>query len=184
MSNLRKIQHPTKQCVVCGLTKKWKEFPVRYVNSVGVSILRSECKQCRNIPSATMNERVTKYRDRVKAGEITAPPSWNREYSYWKSVEKRYGASQEEVLAKYVEQEGLCAICLCGIEPPPSRKTHIDHCHTTMEFRGLLCGDCNCGIGYLKDDVNSLLRAVAYLRKSGGALKSTNSKVRVIRRSA
>lgn len=158
------VQAPTKVCVVCGEEKPWTEFPVRYVNDNGISILRSECKKCRNTPSATMGKRVTKYRNRVRSGEVAAPPSWNREYSYWKSVEKTYGVTQKEVLDEYRKQKGKCGICRCPIEPPPHRLTHVDHCHKTGEFRGLLCGDCNHGLGKFKDNVRNLLRAVVYLR--------------------
>lgn len=43
---------------------------------------------------------------------------------------------------------------------------HLDHCHETGKFRGWLCGNCNRGIGYLGDNVASVMRVVDYLRRS------------------
>lgn len=39
----------------------------------------------------------------------------------------------------------------------------IDHCHKTLKVRGILCGQCNGGIGLLKDDINILRKAIKYL---------------------
>ena len=40
----------------------------------------------------------------------------------------------------------------------------LDHCHETGEFRGWLCKKCNTGLGNLGDNLESLERAVTYLR--------------------
>ncbi|MDQ4024250.1 MAG: endonuclease VII domain-containing protein, partial [Actinomycetota bacterium] len=52
---------------------------------------------------------------------------------------------------------GLCAVC--GVAEPK----HVDHCHGTDEVRGLLCLNCNQGIGRFEDDVETLRRAIVYL---------------------
>jgi hypothetical protein len=41
---------------------------------------------------------------------------------------------------------------------------NIDHCHETNEVRGILCSGCNTGLGHLGDNIDGLLRAVAYLK--------------------
>lgn len=41
----------------------------------------------------------------------------------------------------------------------------LDHDHETGEFRGWLCHTCNCGIGFLGDNIEGLQRALEYLRK-------------------
>lgn len=43
---------------------------------------------------------------------------------------------------------------------------HLDHCHGSNKFRGWLCNACNLGIGKLGDTVESLERALAYLRRA------------------
>ena len=40
---------------------------------------------------------------------------------------------------------------------------HMDHNHKTGEFRGILCKDCNTGLGFFRDKINLLLEAAAYL---------------------
>jgi len=42
-----------------------------------------------------------------------------------------------------------------------------DHCHTTGQIRGLICSSCNLMLGRIHDDEAILLRAAAYLRRSG-----------------
>jgi hypothetical protein len=39
----------------------------------------------------------------------------------------------------------------------------VDHCHYTGVVRGILCRQCNSGIGLLKDNSEILARAYAYL---------------------
>lgn len=40
----------------------------------------------------------------------------------------------------------------------------IDHCHVSGKVRGRLCFNCNGGLGNFKDNVNSLERAIDYLK--------------------
>lgn len=47
----------------------------------------------------------------------------------------------------------------------------IDHCHQGGHVRGLLCDQCNRGIGLLQDDPDVLERAVAYLDPDGPPVK-------------
>lgn len=74
----------------------------------------------------------------------------------------QYGLTPADYDRMHEEQNGLCRICLRP-EPVPGRLLAVDHCHSTGVVRGLLCGDCNRGIGMFKDDPLRLLRAVEYL---------------------
>ena len=42
---------------------------------------------------------------------------------------------------------------------------HLDHCHDTNNIRGLLCKNCNPGIGQFKNSIDLLLCAIEYLKK-------------------
>lgn len=61
--------------------------------------------------------------------------------------------------------------------PPPDKcqlcnkekKTELDHCHETHEFRGWLCNNCNSGLGRFQDSVELLETAIKYLK---GELKN------------
>jgi len=53
--------------------------------------------------------------------------------------------------------------CECCGEVP--RKWTLDHDHDTLKIRGWICDRCNTGIGKLGDDVDGLLKALAYLKR-------------------
>ncbi|MEV4708088.1 endonuclease VII domain-containing protein [Actinoplanes sp. NPDC049316] len=53
---------------------------------------------------------------------------------------------------------GVCAIC--GGDDPQ----HLDHDHRTGEVRGILCFNCNGGLGQFRDDPVLLADAIAYLK--------------------
>ena len=72
-----------------------------------------------------------------------------------------YGITLDEYDEMLAKQNGGCAIC--GTNTIRGRFA-IDHCHTTGKVRGLLCFDCNTGIGKLKDDPSLLLTAYNYLK--------------------
>jgi hypothetical protein len=74
-------------------------------------------------------------------------------------VRRLYGISPAEYDALLTEQGGACAIC----RRRAKGRLCVDHCHVTGTVRGLLCSECNCALGYLKDDQASLVAALAYL---------------------
>jgi len=46
-----------------------------------------------------------------------------------------------------------------------SKLTHLDHCHKTGRIRGVLCNNCNTGLGKFYDDIELLKTAINYLQK-------------------
>jgi len=45
-----------------------------------------------------------------------------------------------------------------------SNTRQLDHCHSTGVVRGVLCWDCNVGIGKLGDTKEGVQRALDYLK--------------------
>ena len=90
----------------------------------------------------------------------------NKTTSYkWKA---RYGITPEQYMELFKIQNGRCAIC--GNEETARhtrskevQKLAVDHCHTTGKVRGLLCQDCNRGLGKFHDDPERLRKAIDYL---------------------
>ena len=72
-----------------------------------------------------------------------------------------YGLSKDQVLAE--EAKTHCPIC--GTEFTKERKSQrcFDHCHSTGQFRGVICLRCNTALGMMNDNVQSLKNAITYL---------------------
>lgn len=70
----------------------------------------------------------------------------------------KYDLTKEEYMVMLRHQGGVCAIC------QDATATDIDHCHNTLEVRALLCGNCNRGLGAFRDNIQTLTRAIAYLK--------------------
>ena len=71
----------------------------------------------------------------------------------------------------FKKQKPMCKICGKTVHKAPENSKDkknqavIDHDHKTGELRGLLCHQCNVGIGNFKDDVNILMNAILYLSR-------------------
>lgn len=76
-------------------------------------------------------------------------------------LQRRYGISQEEYQQMFESQDGVCAIC-GGVEDG-GRPLHVDHDHATGAIRGLLCRQCNHGLGNFQDQITLLENAKTYL---------------------
>jgi hypothetical protein len=76
-----------------------------------------------------------------------------------------YGITLAEFDAIFSKQEGKCAICGCALKPY-GRETHLDHKHdASTKIRGILCRNCNSGLGYFRDSPALIMQAIFYLRQ-------------------
>lgn len=78
---------------------------------------------------------------------------------------RKTGLSSEEAYSLRRMQK-TCDIC--GTDTPRGtyNQWHIDHCAVTYKIRGLLCNNCNLGIGFMGHSVDRLKSAVEYLKRS------------------
>lgn len=74
-------------------------------------------------------------------------------------LKKVYGLSVEMFDRMIIEQSGNCKICESLMVRP-----NVDHCHATGKVRGLLCHNCNAGVGLFKDSPKILISAARYLK--------------------
>jgi hypothetical protein len=72
----------------------------------------------------------------------------------------RYGIGGAEFVELVRAQGGRCLIC--GRLDPQ----HVDHDHVTGQIRGVLCFNCNGGVGQFADDPERRFAAAAYLLTS------------------
>ena len=66
---------------------------------------------------------------------------------------------------KIVELYSIGKCFICGLDKD-RRNLCVDHCHTTGKVRGLLCDNCNVGLGRFKDNITLLEKAIKYLNDS------------------
>ena len=97
------------------------------------------------------NVKIKEYRDK----------DINKDYQKEYQI-KKYNITLEEYNTMLEEQDYKCAIC--GKEKSENGKSFaVDHNHKTGETRGLLCNNCNVGIGFFKDSAEITAKATAYL---------------------
>ncbi|MEV4115852.1 endonuclease VII domain-containing protein [Nonomuraea sp. NPDC049695] len=107
-------------------------------NRAEKSGLTAYCKPCHNI---VMRE------ERIKNHGST------RNYH----LKRRYGITEDDFERMLARQGGLCAIC--KVVPG----TFVDHSHETGQVRGVLCFNCNNGLGHFGDNLVLLELAALYL---------------------
>ncbi|GAA0807083.1 endonuclease VII domain-containing protein [Spirilliplanes yamanashiensis] len=130
----------TKWCPDCRTTKPLSEFArTKARTKARASGIHTYCLPCHNA-------RGRESKQRLHGG--------SREYH----LRRRYGIGQVEVDELLEAQGGRCAIC--G-RPDPE---HVDHDHRTGWVRGILCFNCNGGLGQFRDDPGLLGEALTYLK--------------------
>lgn len=92
-------------------------------------------------------------KDRIKYDRI-------RRKSYLK---RRYNITFEQLEQMKTAQDNRCAIC--GNIFKDSKDTHIDHDHKNHKTRQLLCMKCNFFLGYSNENLDTLQKAIEYLKK-------------------
>ena len=73
---------------------------------------------------------------------------------------------QSKVRSKLHKENKRPELIVCPICQKKTYKVVLDHNHSTDEFRGWLCNDCNNGLGKFNDDIVLLRKAIKYLKKS------------------
>lgn len=81
-------------------------------------------------------------------------------YNHYQTLSK-YGLTPHAYDKMLLSQGHACAIC--HTTEPRGKNWHVDHDHDTGQVRGLLCASCNPGLGYFKDNPDTLMAATAYL---------------------
>lgn len=130
----------TKRCTFCKREKEIEDFSRGKSNKDG---FRGHCKKCR-----AKEERIYKllHKEQTQKQRI-------------KEKLIKYGLTIEEYIQLFKNQNGKCAIC------EKEMNLSIDHNHKNGKIRGLLCRNCNFGIGFMEDSTRLLEKAIKYLKK-------------------
>ena len=146
-------------CTRCKEKKEWSEFYLRSKVSrkTGLKLKYSHCRAC--------------HREQRR---IDYPRHRDRETDW--NLRSKYGIGKEDYDLMLLEQGGTCKICNKEghVRKKGSRKgkagtkvpLSVDHNHDTGQIRGLLCLNCNTGIGHFKDSVTLIRKALEYLEET------------------
>ena len=96
-----------------------------------------------------------------------------------KYLRKAYKITYEEYIDMYNQYQQRCHICLgpgfklCKDQKLPLA---VDPCHKTGLVRGMLCHNCNRGLGLFQDNPDYLRTAVEYLERATTISKESTPK--------
>lgn len=159
----------SKFCSKCASIKSADQFFNNQSRSDGLS---GFCKQCQNVYLAQHKDknkqRVQNYvKNNPEIVKATKKRFYETNKEHLKDIElmKHYGISLTEYNQMLKEQNCVCAICKNPESSKRKLSLSVDHDHKTGKIRGLLCGRCNRGLGYFKDNINFLTHAIKYLDK-------------------
>lgn len=142
------LQH-TKACIACLKVKPLTDY---YKNASSKDGHIGTCKACKAAQQRARRKAAGSQERYVKEAE-------RRRNNHLKA---NYGIDEMEYRRLYAAQNGVCAICKQP-ESMEGRPLCVDHSHTTGDVRGLLCSNCNRGIGLLKDSPELVRNAFYYL---------------------
>lgn len=129
----------TKVCTCCKCEKPLGDF---YKHSISRGGLRPNCKLC-------CKQYNDKWKERNRERRKETNRLWHEKNSSRVASVKRkhrYGITEDQYNRMLLSQGGLCAIC----KNPFPKTPQVDHCHTTLKVRGLLCRACNIELGFFQ----------------------------------
>lgn len=151
-------------CTKCKISKLENDFYARKPGN-----LRTECKQCTKTNVKINYGKNIEYHRAIKRERY-------KNFTRYENYSNKYGINKYKFKELVVIQNGKCWIC----REKKDEYLNVDHCHKTGEFRGIICKDCNMGIGLFKDNTDNLYRAIRYLTYNGRqyAIKSETANSR------
>lgn len=166
-----------KICTVCKI-----EYPTTleffHKDGRALSGLCSRCKKCHskshkiyytNNKEKIKTQRKKYYKENMETLK-KRQKLWRQQnvtYRQNSQFKTHYNFTLEEYIKLLEIQKGLCSICkqieTAKHQSGTLRALSVDHNHKTKKIRGLLCNNCNRGLGYFKDDISVLEEAIKYL---------------------
>lgn len=149
----------TPQCKACRNQRMRDRRPATGIGAGGLNKVKTHCPK--GHPYDEANTSISKRGARFcrTCARANGQVQWLR----------NYGITLEKVTELQEAQENKCAICPRVFDSP--RIMHIDHDHDCCDgnfscgecVRGLLCENCNRGLGMFKDNIDLLWAAIEYL---------------------
>lgn len=171
LRSVTNLENGTKVCPRCTQEKPLTEY--RVVPGRGSGGFSSYCYDCtREYQAVYQRAR----RSGATPEEREASAAWFRNYRKERPeavrasmLRQSYGMDLDDYERIYDAQGGVCKIC--GTPDPGGRWNSslcVDHDHATGFVRGLLCHDCNVGLGFFDDSPEKMMAALQYLLETSG----------------
>lgn len=155
MFKLWYIKNMEKLCPKCRQSKSIQDFHKKRSSKDG---LYSYCKKC-NIESNNNWVRHNKEKHNIRSKKWIK----NNPKKAKTTQLRKYGIDATQYNNLLELQDNKCKICKTD-SSALTRALAVDHCHKTGKIRGLLCGNCNRGLGRFKDSIDNLKSAIKYLK--------------------
>lgn len=135
---------------------KWFIFVhMSYFAIVGASV--KKCSRCNKLLPKTQFHRDRTHSDNLKSQCKSCRKQNSKPKDKYARAESTYNLPTQVYKEMENKQHSKCAICR------KRRKLVVDHCHTNLHVRGLLCSNCNTAIGLLKENIFTILSTIPYL---------------------
>jgi hypothetical protein len=154
----------TTECKSCASAR----LKIRYQNNGDEIRKRVSARRIANREEVNANLREY-YRENADALKAQKKERYKKNPKRYQAETRRvklfseYGLTIEQYDLMVIKQAGRCAIC--AGPPVHNKRLTVDHSHSNGTVRGLLCSECNSGLGFFKDSIIILERALKYLQR-------------------
>jgi hypothetical protein len=150
----------TKRCAMCDEDLPYSQFGKGPRMKLG---LKSYCRACCAVDARRRYQANPEHYRKVSSANRRA--KYTPEAGRRRHLRQMYGLTWDQYSELLAEQHGCCAIC--GVNEPGGKGDwHVDHCHGSSAVRGLLCSNCNVGLGMFADEAERLQAAANYVRRN------------------
>lgn len=149
-----------KRCSSCGIEKNEDQFFRTGKQKSGKIKYRGDCKDCaKKSTSLWRKKNRSHYNNYVAMWRAKNP---DRQHAT--EIKRNYGLSKDKYEKMLIEQNYKCGICKKMHNILEKRgRLFVDHSHSTGIVRGLLCAQCNTGLGNFDDNIDLLKKAIEYM---------------------
>lgn len=161
-------QHPDYcKCFSCSNRNKTHCKNGHALSGENLYTNRSGSRVCRACSRASARTRYCPERQAQKNRNFR---NSNPYYRLEDHLNRAYGIQLDEYQNLVKKQGGVCRIChnKCNVH----KRLSVDHDHSTGLVRGLLCNECNAGLGRFKDNPGWLRNAADYIETFAKTLQN------------
>jgi len=121
------------------------------------------CKSCEKTRQAVYRE---KFPEKARSG-VKACWEVNRQKYYNSHSANMLFKKYKLTIPQYTDMvdacKGVCSLCERPFGVSAYTKPVVDHCHASGATRGIICRQCNIGLGAFRDNTTSMTKAIEYL---------------------